>query len=156
MIPSTKKCLRLLEKYGTSRNVIRHCKKVAELARKIGRRNKANVKLLNAAGLLHDITQGKAGKAQEKEVRKILEAENCKEIIPLLKDYSMSPKNLLKMRTKEKRILKYCDSRVMENKIFSVETRLEDAMLRYPERAEGFRKCIPILKKWERGFGITK
>jgi len=61
-IPDSKTCLALLQQAGCSDLVITHCKAVREVAVRIAVRAKANLELVNAGALLHDIgrsrTQG--------------------------------------------------------------------------------------------------
>ena len=54
-IPDAKKCLVLLKKSGCSDEVIRHCIAVRDVAVKIARYAEADVKLVEAGALLHDI-----------------------------------------------------------------------------------------------------
>ena len=58
-IPSPKECIRLLEKNGCSDIVIRHCKAVRDVAVKIAEKTNADVQLVEAAALLHDIGRSK-------------------------------------------------------------------------------------------------
>jgi len=58
-IPSPDECLELLKKTGCSENVIRHCKAVRDVALKIAKRTDADVKLVEAGALLHDIGRSK-------------------------------------------------------------------------------------------------
>jgi len=58
-IPSPEKCLELLEKSGCSDEVIRHCKAVRDLAVKIAKKANADVELVEAGALLHDIGRSK-------------------------------------------------------------------------------------------------
>jgi len=59
LIPSPKECLKLLKKAGCSDNVVRHCKAVRDVALKIAKRTDADVKLVEAGALLHDIGRSK-------------------------------------------------------------------------------------------------
>lgn len=54
-LPDRDECLRLLREHGCDEEVVRHCKAVSELAVKIARRCGADVRLVEAGGLLHDI-----------------------------------------------------------------------------------------------------
>ena len=54
-IPDAKKCLVLLKKSGCSDEVIRHCIAVRDVAVRIARYAGADVKLVEAGALLHDI-----------------------------------------------------------------------------------------------------
>ncbi len=58
-IPSPDECLELLKKAGCSDNVVRHCKAVRDVALKIAKRTDADVKLVEAGALLHDIGRSK-------------------------------------------------------------------------------------------------
>jgi len=59
-IPDEKNCLDLLKKVGCSDNVISHCQTVSILAVKIAERAHANVELVRAGALLHDIGRSKS------------------------------------------------------------------------------------------------
>ncbi len=57
--PSPEKCLEFLKKNGCSDNVVRHCKAVRDVAVKIAKKAHADVELVEAAALLHDIGRSK-------------------------------------------------------------------------------------------------
>ena len=54
-IPSDKECINLLKKTGCSEEVIRHCEAVKNVAVKIAKRTNADINLVKAGALLHDI-----------------------------------------------------------------------------------------------------
>ena len=54
-IPSPDECLEMLSKCGCSDEVIRHCKAVRDLAVRIAKKAGADVDLVEAGALLHDI-----------------------------------------------------------------------------------------------------
>jgi len=54
-IPSEKECIDLLKKYNCSKSVIKHSIAVKNLAVKIAEKTDANVELVTAGALLHDI-----------------------------------------------------------------------------------------------------
>jgi uncharacterized protein (TIGR00295 family) len=58
-IPTPKRCLELLEEHGCSREVIEHSKAVRDIAVKIAQRIGADVNLVEAGALLHDIGRSK-------------------------------------------------------------------------------------------------
>jgi uncharacterized protein (TIGR00295 family) len=58
-IPSPEECLNLLRKVGCSEDVIRHSLLVRDIAVEIAKRANANVKLVEAGALLHDIGRSK-------------------------------------------------------------------------------------------------
>lgn len=58
-IPNPRKCLELLKESGCSEKVIRHCKAVRDVAVKIAKKADADVELVEAGALLHDIGRSK-------------------------------------------------------------------------------------------------
>ena len=58
-IPSPTECLALLKENGCSDDVVHHCKAVRDVAVKMAQRAHADVKLVEAAALLHDIGRSK-------------------------------------------------------------------------------------------------
>ena len=54
-IPSSEQCIHLLEKAGCSKKVINHCQAVRDVAVKIAQCTQADIKLVEAGALLHDI-----------------------------------------------------------------------------------------------------
>jgi len=61
-IPTPGECLQMLRRVGCSEDVIRHCKAVRSVAVRIAKKAHANIQLVEAGALLHDIgrckTQG--------------------------------------------------------------------------------------------------
>jgi len=57
--PSPEECLKLLKKSGCSEDVINHCKAVRDIAVRIAKKANADVKLVEAGALLHDIGRSK-------------------------------------------------------------------------------------------------
>ena len=58
-IPSPKECLNYLEISGCTEEVINHCKAVRDIAVKIAKKANADVMLVEAGALLHDIGRSK-------------------------------------------------------------------------------------------------
>jgi uncharacterized protein (TIGR00295 family) len=58
-IPTPGQCLQMLQEAGCSEEVIRHCKAVRKIAVKIAKKAHANVQLVEAGALLHDIGRSK-------------------------------------------------------------------------------------------------
>jgi tRNA (cytidine56-2'-O)-methyltransferase len=59
-IPSREECLRILVENGCDESVVRHCVAVSDLAVKIARRCRANIALVEAGSLLHDLGRCKS------------------------------------------------------------------------------------------------
>ncbi len=58
-IPTPEECIELLKKNGCSEKVINHCKAVRDIAVKIAKKANADVNLVEAGALLHDIGRSK-------------------------------------------------------------------------------------------------
>ena len=58
-IPDPEECIELLRSSGCSERVIRHCKAVRDMAVKIAMKMDADIKLVEASALLHDIGRAK-------------------------------------------------------------------------------------------------
>lgn len=58
-IPTASECLEILKKNGCSEDVIAHCKAVRDVAIKIAQLAKADIALVEAGALLHDIGRSK-------------------------------------------------------------------------------------------------
>lgn len=58
-IPSVEECIELLQKQGCSEEVINHCKAVRDIAVNIAKRTNADIRLIEAGALLHDIGRAK-------------------------------------------------------------------------------------------------
>ena len=58
-IPSPPRCIELLRENGCSEEVINHCKVVRDLAIRIAEKTNANIELVEAGALLHDIGRSK-------------------------------------------------------------------------------------------------
>lgn len=54
-LPEREECLRLLREQGCDKEVIAHCEAVADLALRIARRCRADMALVEAGALLHDL-----------------------------------------------------------------------------------------------------
>ncbi|MBE3121625.1 MAG: HDIG domain-containing protein [Thermoplasmata archaeon] len=59
-IPNPGLCLRLLREAGCSDDVINHCKAVRKVAVRIAKKAHANIQLVEAGALLHDIGRSKS------------------------------------------------------------------------------------------------
>lgn len=59
MIPDERECIELLKRAGCGENVIRHIREVTRLAVKMAERCGADVNLVRAGAMLHDIGRGR-------------------------------------------------------------------------------------------------
>lgn len=147
-IPTAKECIFLLKKCGCSEEVIKHCLAVRDVAVKIAKRANANVELVEAGALLHDIGRSithdtphviKGGKIAKKldlpeEVVRIIErhigaglpADEAKKLGLPEKDYI--PKTL------EEKIVCHADSLIDNHKKQNIEHEINKAL------SEGYNK----------------
>jgi uncharacterized protein (TIGR00295 family) len=58
-IPNPEQCIRLLREAGCSDDVINHCEAVRKIAVRIAKKAHANIQLVEAGALLHDIGRSK-------------------------------------------------------------------------------------------------
>jgi uncharacterized protein (TIGR00295 family) len=58
-IPDPDRCIELLRESGCSEEVINHCKAIRDLAVRIAKKANANIELVEAGALLHDIGRSK-------------------------------------------------------------------------------------------------
>ncbi len=143
-IPSPDKCLDLLKKVGCSKKVIIHCITVRNLAVKIGKKANANIELVEAGSLLHDIGRAKTHGIRhaiegvkiakkldlDESIIKIIErhigaglvSEDTKKLGLPVKDYL--PISL------EEKIVCYADNLVDGDKRQSVEIEVEKALIK--------------------------
>jgi uncharacterized protein (TIGR00295 family) len=165
-IPTPEECIRLLRKSGCSEQVIRHCMVVRDIAVRMAEKANADVKLVEASALLHDIGRSKThgirhafegGKIAKKfglpeSIVKIIErhigaglpADEAKKLGLPMKDYI--PKTL------EEKIVCHADNLVDNNKKQNIEYEIERAL------AQGFdgyaRRLVALHKELSDICGI--
>jgi putative nucleotidyltransferase with HDIG domain len=161
MIPSRKECLRLLGKYGVPVNIKRHSLQVAKvsmyLGRKISKRQKVDLRLLEAASLLHDIDKHHCfndssfhGKISEGIFRK----EGCPELIPLVQTHVLSSVLREGPRTLEAKILYCADQRVKHDRVVTSAERKDYIRKKYG--AKGPHVMRDLLKAEPKALKIEK
>ena len=142
-IPSPEECIELLRKSGCSEEVIRHCQTVRDVAVRMAEKANADVKLVEASALLHDIGRSKThgirhavegGKIAKKlglteSIVKIIErhigaglpADEARKLGLPEKDYIPN--------TLEEKIVCHADSLVDNNKKQDIEHEVERALM---------------------------
>ena len=141
-IPSPQQCLELLKKSGCSDEVIQHCLAVRDIAVRIAKKTNANIFLVEAGALLHDIGRSKthgithavqgATIAQSlglpKEIIHIIERhigagipkEEAKKLGLPIKDYIP--------QTLEEKIVAHADNLISGSEQQSIENEIEKAL----------------------------
>lgn len=143
-IPDRAECLKILTEAKCSDEVIQHCKTVSELAVRIGKKANANIKLIEAGSLLHDIGRAKThGIAHAVEGAKIArQLKLDKRIVLIIERHigagiekeeagtlGLPEKNYLP-KTLEEKIVAHADNLVAGNK----KQKLSDAIKGYVKR----------------------
>lgn len=153
-IPKKEECFKLLKKYKTPPNIIKHSIIVNKISNYLAKKLRAvgedvNLKLVDRASLLHDIGKYESIKrGKEKDhcdlAEKILKKEGYPEIGKIVKMHKLDRAN--KLKRWEEKIIYYADKRVMHRKIVNVRERYEDLMKRYKISKEKAFPIEPILK----------
>lgn len=162
-IPDRDDCIMLLKQHGVPNHIIEHSKAVAEVALEYGKKIKAdggkiNLRLLEAAALLHDIgkptglrggheTEISHGKIGAEMLRKMGYPELAETAACHMFDTIFKPN---KLNTWEKKLVYYADKRVNHDKRVNLEERLGYLINRYPQGADMFRRAKPMLLEMER------
>ena len=141
MMFTTEHCMSLLKKYNVYDNIVLHCVQVNKVAVFISKKLvesgvDVDVKLVNAASLLHDIAKHieiETGKDHIHEAEIILKKENAPQnLIDVVKAHLNQ--NIDQFKTLEEKIVFYADMRVKHSKIVSLDERINDIRIRYSNR----------------------
>lgn len=157
-IPTPEECIEILKKNGCSRSVINHCKAVRDVAVKIAKRANADVKLVEASALLHDIGRSKThGIRHAIEGAKIIKKLGLSEDIVRIverhigaglpvkeaKKLGLPAKNYMPI-TLEEKIVCHADSLIENSKKQNIEKEIEQALMNSHEE---YAKRLVILHK---------
>ena len=163
MIPSTEKCISLMNSYGMLENIKAHSFMVEQVARIIAeglKKNGVNISLkkVTAGALMHDIAKTMCLGSTEDHAsrgREICIENNFMEIAEIVGEHikleNYEPEN----KVNEKEIIYYSDKRVNHNEVVTLEKRLEYLIKRYANNEKAFigrieanfRKCREVEKK---------
>jgi uncharacterized protein (TIGR00295 family) len=141
-IPSADRCIEILRESGCSKNVIRHCMAVRDVAVKIAKKANADLKLVEAGALLHDIgrsqTHGILHAVKGANIAEKLGLPDC--IIKIIerhigagipvvdaKKLGLPEKDYIPI-TLEEKIVCHADSMVNNNKQQRIERELEKVL----------------------------
>jgi len=157
-IPSPQDCIELLKENGCSDEVIRHCKAVRNIAIKMANRAHADIKLVEAGALLHDIGRSKThgilhGVEGAKIAKKLDLPERIVNIIErhlgvgisleVAKQLGLPPKDYTPKTLEEKivchadNLIDNCQRQPIEHE---VERALRDGYKEYAERLASLHK----------------
>ncbi|KYK21954.1 phosphohydrolase [Thermoplasmatales archaeon SG8-52-4] len=142
-IPNAEECIEILKKNGCSRSVINHCKAVRDVAIKIAEKANANVELVEASALLHDIGRSKTHGIRHaiegaKIIKKIGLSSKIVKIIERhigaglpakeAKKLGLPAKNYIPI-TLEEKIVCHADSLIENSKKQNIEKEIEQALM---------------------------
>ncbi|MDH7506458.1 MAG: HDIG domain-containing protein [Candidatus Thermoplasmatota archaeon] len=142
-IPSADRCIEILKQSGCSEKVIRHCMAVRDVALKIAKKANADLKLVEAGALLHDLGRSKThGIRHAFEGAKIAEKLGLPDIIIKIierhigagipaedaKKLGLPEKDYLPI-TLEEKIVCHADSLVNNDKQQKIERELERVLM---------------------------
>ncbi|MFP4567653.1 MAG: HD domain-containing protein [Candidatus Woesearchaeota archaeon] len=129
-----KTCYQLLDKYGIDGNVLKHVKKVEKIATHLGKKLKekeknTNLNLITTSALLHDIGKKLANHTKMNHIEAgtiILKGEELPEHAEICRTHSIYAfyTDAEYPKTWEAKIVNYADKRVIEDKIVTLDERL--------------------------------
>lgn len=157
-IPTPEECVEILKKNGCSRSVINHCKAVRNVAVKIAARANADVKLVEASALLHDIGRSKThGIRHAIEGAKIIKKIGLsKKIVRIIERHIGAglpvdeakilglPAKEYMPKTLEEKIVCHADSLIENSKKQNIEKEIEQALMNSHEE---YAKRLVMLHK---------
>ncbi len=157
-IPTPEECIEILKKNGCSRAVINHCIAVRDVAIKIAEKANADVELVEASALLHDIGRSKThGIRHAIEGAKIVKKIGLsKKIVRIIERHigaglpakeskvlGLPVKNYMP-KTLEEKIVCHADSLIENSKKQNIEKEIEQALMNSHEE---YAKRLVILHK---------
>lgn len=141
-IPTAEECIKILKKEGCSKSVIDHCIAVRDYAVRIAKKAGANVKLVEAGALLHDI-----GRSKTHSIKHVLEGVKIakrlglsKELVRIIERHIGAgitseeakelglPENNYMPITLEEKIVCHADNLIQSGRKHSIEIELKKAI----------------------------
>ena len=158
--PDEEKCLQILKKHEVPQNIVDHSLKVKEVAINIAESlSKAgediDQNLVLSSALLHDIAKYKCldkDKHHVGEGARILKEEGFEKIAKIVSKHGLTAVFEKKFQSWEEKVIYYADKRVKEDKVVSLEERIEDLKERYLNFREEIKKAEPLIKNLEEDF----
>ena len=147
--PSETECHEIINRYGMLPNIIDHSVQVMRVSLAIyydlKDRTSVNRELIVAAALLHDIAKTRS--IEQKELRhdlvggEILRELGHDAIADIVENHVIYSDFNEKSPVNEKDIVFYADKRVMHDRIVTIDTRIDDLVIRYG-KTERIREMI--------------
>ena len=138
-IPSRAECYRLLEEFRVPPHIVAHCEKVAKVAvflakHLVEKGEPINIPLVEAGGLLHDLTKHlslKTGENHAQSAARILRERGYPEVANVVAQHIFLKPGPPGSPIREEELVYYADKRVMHTKIVPLKVRFEDLRARY-------------------------
>ena len=162
-VPSPALCRRILAEQGVPDAIIRHSDRVAALVLRLSGdlaragSVKTDSRLLEAAALLHDIAKAStAGTSKDHAVEggRLLGSMGFVRLAELVSHHMHPPPLPPREDITESHLLAYCDKRVLNEEVVSLEVRFRDLLARYggvsPEAVPRIMKSAEAMEDLER------
>jgi len=147
-IPTREECLRLMGEYGMLENIVSHSLAVAKVALFLSvelnkRGQRIDLRLVEAASLLHDVTKTECLKTKQDHARtgsQLLKRIGYERVGEIVARHIWLGKQGDSSSVCEEEIVNYADKRVMHDRIVSLKERFRDLRERYGKqgRAEDY------------------
>ncbi len=139
IIPTREECFRLMEEYGMLENIVSHSLKVARVALflsvELNRRGqKIDLRLVEAASLLHDLSKTECLKTKQDHARtgcELLKKIGYEKLGQIVARHIWLGKKVDPSCIGEEEIVNYADKRVMHDRVVSLKERFRDLKERY-------------------------
>lgn len=145
-IPTREECLELMSRYGMLENIVEHSLKVAEVALLISsalnrKGQHLNLRLVEAASLLHDITKTACLQTKEDHTEtgsRLLKEIGYERVAEVVAQHVWIEKEGDPCRVSEEEVVNYADKRVRHGEVVSLGERFKDLKKRYGTSEQAF------------------
>jgi putative nucleotidyltransferase with HDIG domain len=145
-IPSREECLEMMGRHGVLTHIVGHCLEVAKVAlflaaelNKKGQR--IDLRLVEAASLLHDLTKAEGLKTKEDHAKtgfQLLKGMGYERVGEVVSQHIRLSEKLDPSRVSEEEVVNYADKRVQHDRIVSLKERFVDLKERYGKKQSSF------------------
>jgi len=138
-VPSRKQCYQILRDYEVPPHIVAHCEKVARVATFLAEHLRArgeplNLPLVEASGLLHDLTKHwslKTGENHAHSAARVLRELGYPEVAAVVAQHIYLHPGPPGSPLREEEVVYYADKRVRHTEIVPLRERFEDLRVRY-------------------------
>jgi uncharacterized protein len=153
IIPSAEECFEIMRRHKMRKNIIRHSMRVRDVAvfiaaRLVAAGHKLDMKLVEAAALLHDITKMEClstGERHSETGQRMLEAMGYHQVGQVVGNHVKLHGDFDPDEITASEVVNYADKRVMHHRIVSLDERYDDLRKRYGNSDE----AMAFLKQME-------